>query len=466
MKGLRLFQRIFLWFLGAMLLMAGVSVLLTVFMTKQGIILTGQQEILSGALERNGNRLLGIIESDDPARLREEIEKIRNDTGLMIFIFDEQGIPLQVEEGAPREFLDRLGKDAVGLLSQGTTFQVRREFSSVYSKMLSPSGKAFVLVGSLRSSPYIAKILTGNRKALVIHLMGLLVVALLFCAILARYLSDPLVRLSRTARSVSDGDLDAPVDDPIKKRSDEIGELARSFDAMTRHLITLLEAQGRLIRDISHELRTPLARLGVALELSRKKAGAGASESLDRIERESEVLNDMIGDLLSLSRVEAEMEHASFQKEDLLAILDNVVEDANFEARAVNKSVILDCPDKLQPIRMNPELVRRAVENIVRNAVRYTPEGTSVSVAVVPGSGCDNKGVAIRVTDQGPGVPEEELENIFKPFYRTETSRSRDTGGSGLGLAIAHKAALAHGGRIHAELPDGGGMVVEIWLPS
>ncbi len=272
MKGLRLFQRIFLWFLGAMLLMAGVSVLLTVFMTKQGIILTGQQEILSGALERNGNRLLGIIESDDPARLREEIEKIRNDTGLMIFIFDEQGIPLQVEEGAPREFLDRLGKDAVGLLSQGTTFQVRREFSSVYSKMLSPSGKAFVLVGSLRSSPYIAKILTGNRKALVIHLMGLLVVALLFCAILARYLSDPLVRLSRTARSVSDGDLDAPVDDPIKKRSDEIGELARSFDAMTRHLITLLEAQGRLIRDISHELRTPLARLGVALELSRKKA--------------------------------------------------------------------------------------------------------------------------------------------------------------------------------------------------
>ncbi len=173
----------------------------------------------------------------------------------------------------------------------------------------------------------------------------------------------------------------------------------------------------------------------------------------------------MIGDLLSLSRVEAEMEHASFQKEDLLAILDNVVEDANFEARAVNKSVILDCPDKLQPIRMNPELVRRAVENIVRNAVRYTPEGTSVSVAVVPGSGCDNKGVAIRVTDQGPGVPEEELENIFKPFYRTETSRSRDTGGSGLGLAIAHKAALAHGGRIHAELPDRGGMVVEIWLP-
>jgi len=270
-KGLRLFQRIFLWFLGAMLLMAGVSVLLTVFMTKQGIILTGQQEVLSGALDRNGNRLLGIIESEAPSLLAEEVEKIRQDTGLMIFVFDENGIPVQVEEGAPREFLERLGKDAVNLLSQGTTFQVRRDFSSVYSKMESSSGEKYVLVGSLRSSPYIAKVLTGNRKALFIHLMGLLVVALLFCAILARYLSDPLVRLSRTARSVSDGDLDAPVDELIKKRSDEIGELARTFDAMTRHLTTLLEAQRRLIRDISHELRTPLARLGVALELPGRK---------------------------------------------------------------------------------------------------------------------------------------------------------------------------------------------------
>ncbi len=329
--------------------------------------------------------------------------------------------------------------------------------------MESSSGGKYVLVGSLRSSPYIAKVLTGNRKALFIHLMGLLVVALLFCAILARYLSDPLVRLSRTARSVSDGDLDAPVDELIKKRSDEIGELARTFDAMTRHLTTLLEAQRRLIRDISHELRTPLARLGVALELSRKKAGTSASESLDRIERESEVLNDMIGNLLSLSRVEAEMEHASFENADLLAILDNVVEDANFEARAVNKSVIMTCPESLEQIRMNPELVRRAVENIVRNAVRYTPEGTSVSVAVESGSG--NKGVVVKVADHGPGVPEEELELIFKPFYRTEASRSRDTGGSGLGLAIAQKAILAHGGSIHAELPPGGGLLVVMLIP-
>jgi signal transduction histidine kinase len=157
------------------------------------------------------------------------------------------------------------------------------------------------------------------------------------------------------------------------------------------------------------------------------------------------------------------MEHASFEKADLLAILDNVVEDANFEARAVNKSVIMTCPESLEEIRMNPELVRRAVENIVRNAVRYTPEGTSVSVAVESGS--DNKGVVVKVTDHGPGVPEEELELIFKPFYRTEASRSRDTGGSGLGLAIAQKAILAHGGRIHAELPPGGGLLVVMWLP-
>ncbi len=162
--------------------------------------------------------------------------------------------------------------------------------------------------------------------------------------------------------------------------SDEIGELARSFEAMTKHLTTLLEAQRRLIRDISHELRTPLARLGVALELARKRSGTVARESLERIERESEVLNDMIGDLLSLSKVEAEMDHVTFEMVDLAAILENVVEDANFEARVIKRRVELVYPDDLEPIRLNSELVRRAVENIVRNGLRYTPEGTAVSV--------------------------------------------------------------------------------------
>ncbi|HCR37867.1 MAG TPA: ATP-binding protein [Synergistales bacterium] len=465
MRERKLFQRIFLWFLGAMLLMALVSVLLTIFMTQQGIILTGQQEALSNALDRNGKRLLELVETESPARLREEIDRIRSETGLAIFIFEGEGVPVTVEGGHSRDFLERLGRDAVELLGQGTTFQTRGEFSSVFRQLGSPSGKDYILVGAFRRSPYIARLLTGNPKALAIHLMGLLATALVFCFLLARYLSDPLVRLSKTARSVSSGQLDTPVEDLVKNRSDEIGELARSFEAMTKHLTTLLEAQRRLIRDISHELRTPLARLGVALELARKKSGSVTKESLERIERESEVLNDMIGDLLSLSRVEAEMDHVTFEMVDLAAILENVVEDANFEARAMKRRVELVYPDDLEPVRLNSELVRRAVENIVRNGLRYTPEGTAVSVKAERRTRGGRSGVSVTVLDKGPGVPEDELEQIFKPFYRTEASRSRDTGGSGLGLAIAQKAALAHGGDINAELPPGGGLLVEMWLP-
>ena len=466
MRERKLFLGIFLWFLGAMLLMVLVSVLLTVFMTQQGIILTGQQEALSNALDRNGKRLLELHEMEDPARLKEEMERIRSETGLAIFIFNGQGTPVPVEGGPSGEFLVRLGKDALNLLDQGTTFQTRGEFSSVFRKVASSSGKNYILVGAFRRSPYIARVLTGNPKALAIHLLGLLATALVFCFLLARYLSDPLVRLSRTARSVSGGRLDTPVDDGVKKRSDEIGELARSFEAMTKHLTTLLEAQQRLIRDISHELRTPLARLGVALELARKKSGAVAKESLDRIGRESEVLNDMIGDLLSLSRLEAEMEHMDFEKTDFGPILDSVAEDANFEARAMKRDVVLIYSDDLGPVRLYSELVRRAVENIVRNGLRYAPEGTSVTVRAERRDREGRPGVSILVLDRGPGVPKAELEEIFKPFYRTEASRSRDTGGTGLGLAIARKAALAHGGDIHAELPPGGGLLVEMWLPA
>ena len=235
---------------------------------------------------------------------------------------------------------------------------------------------------------------------------------------------------------------------------------------MTRHLTTLLEAQRRLIRDISHELRTPLARLGVALELARKKSGEGAAESLDRIERESAILNDMIGQLLSLSRVEAGIGPDAPEPVDLVSLVGSVVEDANFEAKALNRSVCLDARESLKPLSLSPDLVRRAVENIIRNGMRYTPEGTCVEVSVFASEKAGRPGISVLIRDWGPGVPEDELDQIFQPFYRTETARTRDTGGTGLGLAIAHRAALVHGGTTSAKNAPGGGLSVELWLPK
>jgi len=463
-KGHALFLRIFLWFLGAMLLMAAVSVTLTVFMTRQGIILSGHEEVLTDALDRRGWTVLETLETKGPEAAFEMIDGIRRETGLAIFVFDESGTPLRVG-GPPREFMTRMGQEAFQELAQGRTFQVRREITSVYKRMTSSSGRQYILVGIFRRPPSVARAMTANPRALLVHLAGLLAAALVFCGLLAHHLSDPLVRLNRTARSVADGHLNTPVDASIQKRPDEIGELSRSLDAMTRHLTALLEGQRRLIRDISHELRTPLARLGVALELARKKSGEGATESLDRIERESAVLNDMIGQLLALSRVEADMGQHSLEQVDLAALLDTVVEDANFEARAANRGVLLCAAENLPRLPLNPDLVSRAVENIVRNGLRYTAEGSLVEVTAAPREQDGRTGVSILVRDRGPGVPENELEHIFQPFYRTESARTRDTGGTGLGLAIAQRAVHLHGGFVKAENIPGGGLSVEIWLP-
>ena len=465
MKGRALFLRIFLWFLGAMLLMAAVSVSLTVFMSRQGIILTGQQEVLSDALERHGQKILEILETRGTEAAFEAVDRIRRETGLAIFVFDESGASLRMG-GPPREFIGRIGQEAFRELAQGRSFQIRRESASVYRRMTSATGRKYILAGIFRRPPSVARVLTDNPRTLLVHLAGLLLAALVFCGLLAHHLSEPLVRLSRMARSVADGRLDTPVDASIQRRHDEIGELSRSLDAMTRHLTNLLEAQRRLIRDISHELRTPLARLGVALELARKKTGSAAEESLGRIERESAILNDMIGQLLDLSRVEAGMGHDSIEPGDLLGLLDTVVEDANFEARPADRGVTLEAPESLHAIPFNPDLVRRAVENIVRNALRYTAGGTLVEVCVEEREKCGRTGVSIRIRDFGPGVPESELARIFQPFYRTEAARSRDTGGTGLGLAIAQRAALVHGGSITAENAPGGGLSVELWLPA
>ncbi|NLI96518.1 MAG: two-component sensor histidine kinase, partial [Synergistaceae bacterium] len=210
----------------------------------------------------------------------------------------------------------------------------------------------------------------------------------------------------------------------------------------------------------------PLARLGIALELARKKAGPAAEDSLDRIERESSILNEMIGQLLDLSRAEAEFGQDFAEPGDLLGLIEAGIDDANFEARAADRGVVLEAPEALPPVPMNRELVRRAVENIVRNALRYTAEGTRIEVRVTEREKEGRPGVSIRIRDFGPGVPEGELPRIFQPFYRTEAARSRDTGGTGLGLAIAQRAAAVHGGSVTAENAAGGGLSVELWLPK
>jgi two-component system sensor histidine kinase CpxA len=292
-----------------------------------------------------------------------------------------------------------------------------------------------------------------KRLSLAVILSGLI------CALLARYLTRPISRLRRAATQIAGGDLKARAGNGSSPQHDEVGQLVKDFDHMAERLEILIGAQQRLISDVSHELRSPLTRLKLALDLARGDS-PGVGSTLDRIEREAERLSNVVGMLLTLSRLESGdsvPETTILQVPDLLA---EIAADVEIEAQSrkcsVNLGHLPECWTE-----GNPELLRSAFENVVRNAIRYTDPGTAVRVSLT----CDDSELRVVVSDHGPGVPDSELEKVFKPFYRVDTSRERRTGGVGLGLAIAERAIKLHHGRITAQNLNGGGFSVEISLP-
>jgi two-component system sensor histidine kinase CpxA len=306
-------------------------------------------------------------------------------------------------------------------------------------------------------------LLGDTAGALAARVIAALLTAGVLCYMLARYIVSPVVKLRAVTRQLTEGDLSARVGPLMGNRHDELADMGRDFDAMAARIEALLGAQARLLRDISHELRSPLARLGVALDLVRKRTGPEAATHLARIEREAARLNELIGQLLSLSRWETGAEGARARRVDLAALVREVAEDAEFEARSRNRSVDVSECDACETSG-TPALLQSAFENVVRNAVRHTPEGTSVKVSLK----CERDGATreavLSVRDEGPGVPEEALKEIFRPFYRVDDSRTRETGGVGLGLAITERAVRLHDGAVSASNVPGG-FVVEIRLP-
>lgn len=296
------------------------------------------------------------------------------------------------------------------------------------------------------------------------RLLAVLLIGALFCYLLARYLVTPVVKLRDTTHELADGNLSARVSHSLIKRHDEIGYLGRDFNLMAGRIESMVELQRRLLRDISHELRSPLTRLGVALELVRRRAGPEAGPGLDRIARESESINGMIGQLLTLSRLESGTDRLNNVRVDLCALVQDVAGDADFEAQSRNRSVhVVTCEDCT--MTGVAELLRSAIENVVRNAVHYTAEGTAVEIALRCEDVESKRYAVINVRDHGKGVPDEAIEEIFRPFYRVEDARDRQSGGTGLGLAIAARAVFSHGGTIKAANASGGGLVVEMSLP-
>jgi len=276
---------------------------------------------------------------------------------------------------------------------------------------------------------------------------------------LAQHLSAPIRRIQEGARTLAAERLDMPMNSPrvsagFEDRKDELADLARDFDAMADQLRANRAAITQLLRDISHELRSPLARMRVALGLARH-TGGDVTRQLERLEREVERLDGLISQVLKLARLHGTDAPFDRQEFDLGEVLEQVVQDANFEGAVKGCQVRLVGSANAR-VNGNPELLASAIENVLRNAVRYSPAGIPVEVACI--------GRSIIVRDQGPGVPPGELERIFEPFYRVAESRDRDSGGEGIGLAITSQVMKAHGGAAQAHNRAGGGLEVTLSL--
>jgi two-component system sensor histidine kinase CpxA len=277
----------------------------------------------------------------------------------------------------------------------------------------------------------------------------------IFCWWISRYLKAPLEKLSEAAAGIAEGRLDTRVDPSLIRRRDEIADLARNFDRMAERIESLVGAQRRLLGDVSHELRSPLSRLTVALGLARRGTPEEAAENLDRIGLEARRLDALIGQLLALTRIGSGVDRGLPVPFDFANLVQEVAADAAFEARARQRSVAVHAAAECMVTGFE-ELLRSAVENVVRNAVRYTAAGTAVEIALR----CDGGRALLTVRDHGSGVPESLLPKMFQPFQRAV-----DSDGAGLGLAIAESAVGVHRGAIRvAKAPDGG-LVVEIEIP-
>lgn len=463
MKKRTLFLKIFLWFLVVLAILMVMAITSAIF-THQGINRTEARNTLSEALETYSSGGVDILESGGREALRNYLGDLDRRTHVRIFFIPEG----RVENFELKRFerLSKMTEDLLGnvMRTGKETFKYRRPFALMGRKVISSQGKTYVVLATLPVSHPFPPGEQGSQTLLRLFLV--LLAGAGACYWLANHISVPVRTLRSAAIDLAGGNLSRRVDPELLKRKDELGELARSFESMAEKLEELVNSQKRLIRDISHELRSPLTRLNIALELTRKKTGPECEIHLNRIEKEVEELNFMITSLLDLSRFEADHGEMKIQQIDLSAMIGSIRDDADYEAGVKNCRVTWKNNHPVM-IEGDPELLRRALENVIRNAVRYAPKGTPVEIYLTEDriSDMTSVGREISIRDHGPGVPEDELERIFQPFYRFGEARDRPSGGTGLGLAIAKRSILLHKGTIKASNHPDGGLEISIWLP-
>jgi two-component system sensor histidine kinase CpxA len=392
---------------------------------------------------------------EEKARLY--LRSVRDSQHVRLYLFNEQGKELTGRK--PPEWIERVQR---GETRTADSFWGRLgPLQFLRPSMTASDGQRYMLVIELPPDQHT---LFGPNGVPGLGIFIAVISSGLVCYFLARYLTFPVVRLRRATQKLAAGDLTARAGSAGIRGRDEMTQLVRDFDAMAERLENLVKAQARLLNDISHELRSPLARLNVALALARPRTGPEAQSALERIDLEANRLNELIGRLLTIARLENGDEPMRKILIHLGDMVREITQDAAFEAQHRQCRVVCDMADDCL-VSGEIRLLHSAIENVVRNATRYTQEDTEVQVRLERVDGPRGGEAVIRVTDCGPGVPEEALDKLFRPFYRIDDARGRQTGGVGLGLAITERAVRLHGGTVRAANRPQGGLMVEIRLP-
>ena len=392
-----------------------------------------------------------LVAAAESGRLEQARRELRHRLDMRVWIVTDDGKTLG-RRPVPRELLTMI--DAYPAIVRPMKNPLDRSF--VYAHRIERSNGA----GNYRvilSSPLPPHRLNPHARGIAVPIAIFILAILAASALMSWWILRPLRAFSETAKNLSPGNLAERIPDDITRRKDAFGALGRDFNTMASRVEDAVKNQKRLLRDVSHELRTPLTRILMASALDAKKTGS--TEELERIEQEVKKLDLLIEDLLTLSRSE-HPDSLVRGPVPLAAMVDGIIGDVNFEYQDAGRVARQDIDPGLI-IHADERLLRTALENLIRNAMRHTRGGTEVAITAEVTS----TGTNIRVSDHGPGVPEEALSRIFEPFYRQDPSRT-DTGGQhGIGLTLAKSIVSAHGGTVGARNREQGGLIVEISLP-
>ncbi len=461
-----LFLKIFLSFWAAQALFLVLAILVTIALrpARHGIESQGSQILAEVVNAYQGGGERGA---------HDYLEEVWHTQHVRAFVFDPSGHELSGRLAPPWIEDIRQGVPPHGGAPHGGLPHHRGWIDSllpdrIIRQALTLDGKRYTLVLELPPGP---RVFFGPHEIPGLGIAIAVITSGLMCYLLAWSMTSPVTRLRKAAQSLAAGDLSARTGAPVSGRRDEMTELMRDFDRMAERIEGLVDSQSRLLKDVSHELRSPLARLSVALGLARQRGTPEVEASLSRIELEADRLNQLIQRLLTISRLESGTDGLRKTTLSLRELVEQVAHDAEYEnpGRGCRVTSLVDMPADAADeflVEADSNLLRSAVENVIRNATRYTAEGTTVEVRLERQQAANGQEIVVRVLDSGPGVPDEALQKIFEPFYRLDDARNRQTGGAGLGLSIADRAIRLHGGQLRASNRKEGGLEVEIRIPA